>query len=72
MATKPQRLVHVVHYKEAPDAIQWDKEFYSKPEADNFAIEITLNGGMALVVPEYREDDIVIGQPKDDEDEEAV
>lgn len=73
MATKPQRLKYVVHYKEAPDKVQWDKDFYDKVEADKFALEIFLGGGIALVIPEYEDDpeQMIIGKIKEDEDEEA-
>lgn len=73
MATKPQRLKYVVHYKEAPDKVQWDETFYDKVEADKFALEIFLNGGMSLTITEYEDDpeQMIIGPIKENEDEEA-
>ena len=42
---------HVVHYRESPDELQWDKEFPNKSEADRFAYQVYINGGIAIVTP---------------------
>lgn len=59
---------YVLHYKETPDGIQWDKEFPTKPEADAEAYKIFLNGGISIVVEVIKdeEDDIVMGKIIDD------
>jgi len=54
-------LKHIVHYRESPDSIQWDEEFDSKSAADKRALEIFLNGGIAIVVDKEVPDEIHLG-----------
>lgn len=64
-------IVFVVHFKEKPAGIQWDREFPTKPEALAFAEEVEQNGGIAIIVEAEGDDDgIVLGNPDTDEEED--
>lgn len=49
-------LKYIVHYREAPESPQWEKECATKEEADRFAYNIFLNGGITVVVETEAED----------------
>ena len=61
----------ILHYRESPDGIQWEKEHDTKPEADAEAYKIFINGGIAIVVEvdvEIEADDVVLSKlPEEDE-----
>ena len=60
----------ILHYRESPDGIQWEKEHDTKPEADAEAYKIFINGGIAIVVEieaEIEADDVVLSKlPEED------
>lgn len=66
-----QRLMHIVHYKEKPGGISWDKEFPTAAEALQFVADIEDNGGIAIYIEDYEEDNMAIGStpPAENDDD---
>lgn len=64
------RLKHIVHYKEKPGGISWDKEFPTAGEAHRFVAEVEEAGGIAIYIEDFEVDNIAIGSTQDDEDED--
>lgn len=66
------RLKHIVHYKEKPGGISWDKELPTAAEAMSFVAEVEEAGGIAIYIEDFEVDNIAIGsldKQQDDEDE---
>lgn len=66
------RLKHIVHYKEKPGGISWDKECSTAAEAHRFVADVEEAGGIAIYIEDFEVDNIAIGsldQQQDDEDE---
>ncbi len=57
---------HICHYREAADSPQWDEEFDTKAEADKKALEVFLNGGIAIVIDVEVPDSIQLSVPTKD------
>ena len=60
-----QYTVYIVHYKERPDSVQWDKECSSAKEARDFAQDIEDEGGIAIIIEDVRTDSTVIGTDRE-------
>lgn len=60
----------VVHYRETSESPQWDKEFPTKPEADAFAYQIFLDGGISVTVEDFDEADDPLYDPATEPEED--
>jgi len=56
---------YVCHFRESPDSPQWEEDFATKAAADKKALEIFLDGGIAIVieVPTPDTSNIVLASP---------
>lgn len=63
-------LKHICHYREAPDSPQWDEEFDTKAAADDKALQVFLNGGIAIVTEVEVADPVQLSVPMKDQDHE--
>lgn len=64
-----QIIKHRVVYK-LPKQLQWEQDFPTKDNAIAFITEVEAEGGVAVYIEHYEQDNIEIGATPVDEDED--
>lgn len=64
-----QTIKHRVVYK-LPKQLQWEQDFPTKDKAMAFITEVEAEGGVAVYIEYYEQDNIEIGATPVDEDED--